>query len=144
MVQRWRPALWALEKGQITSGVGPFLRARMRERRCHTGLEEFPVRYDKATRAQSIRGRMELRGGLYVPAKASWLSDVKSELLAFPTGRNDDIVDALALCGQLIDRWCAGPQPINNVVRFRSPKDFKDYCVESELEGDSNFTLKML
>jgi hypothetical protein len=65
-----RPALWALEKGQITSGVGPFLRARMRERRCHTGLEEFPVRYDKATRAQSIRGRMELRGGLYVPARA--------------------------------------------------------------------------
>src|SRR6516165_9597165 len=31
MVQRWRPALWALEKGQITSGVGPFLRTRMRE-----------------------------------------------------------------------------------------------------------------
>jgi hypothetical protein len=62
MVQRWRPALWALEKGQITSGIRPFLKTRMRKRRCHTGLEEFPVRHDKAVRAQSIRGRMELRG----------------------------------------------------------------------------------
>jgi hypothetical protein len=58
--------------------------------------------------------------------------------------RNDDIVDAPGLAGQLIDRWCAGPQPIDNVVRFRGPKDFKDYCVESELEGDSGWTWKML
>jgi len=57
----------------------------MRERRCHTGLEEFPVRYDKAVRAQSIRCRMEL-DGLYVPARAPWLQDLKAELLAFPTG----------------------------------------------------------
>ena len=114
------------------------------ERRCHTGLEEFPVRHDKAVRAQSIRARMELRGGLYVPAKASWLSDLKAELLAFPTGRHDDIVDALGLVGQLVDKWCAGPQPIDNVVRFRRPEDFKDYCIESELERDSGWTWKMI
>jgi hypothetical protein len=62
------------------------------------------------------------RGGLYVPAKASWLSDLKAELLAFPTGRHDDIVDALGVAGQLVDKWCAGPQPIDNVVRFRRPE----------------------
>src|SRR5262249_55703531 len=31
------------------------------------------------------------------------------------------------LAGQLIDKWAPGPQPIDNVVRFRGPKDFKDY-----------------
>ena len=87
---------------------------------------------------------MELRGGLYVPAKASWLSDLKAELLAFPTGRHDDIVDALGLAGQLVDKCCAGPQPIDNVVSFRRPEDFKDYVVESELEGDSGWTWKMM
>jgi len=87
---------------------------------------------------------MELRGGLYVPAKASWLSDLKAELLAFPTGRHDDIVDALGLAGQLVDKWCAGPQPMDNVVRFRRPEDFKDYCIESELERDSGWTWKMM
>ncbi len=87
---------------------------------------------------------MELRGGLYVPGKASWLSDLKAELLAFPTGRHDDIVDALGLAGQLVAKWCAGSQPIDNVVRFRRPEDFKDYCIESELERDSGFSWKTI
>jgi len=79
-----------------------------------------------------------------MPAKASWLSDLKSELLAFPTGRHGDIVDALGLAGQLIDKWAAGPQPDDTVVRFSVPKDFQDYVVYSELEGDSGWTWKML
>jgi len=33
--------------------------------------------------------------GLYVPARVPWLPDLKAELLAFPRGRHDDIVDAL-------------------------------------------------
>ena len=45
--------------------------------------------------------------------------------------------------GQLIDRWAAGLQPIDNVVRL-VPKDFKDYVVDSELEADSTWTWKML
>jgi len=77
-------------------------------------------------------------------SKASWLSDLKAELLAFPTGRHEDIVDALGLAGQLIDKWAAGSQPIDNVVRFPGPQDFKDYVVESELEGDSGWTWKMI
>ena len=46
-----------------------------------------------------MRGRME-PDGLYVPARVRWLPDLKAELLAFPRGRHDDIVDALGLAGQ--------------------------------------------
>ena len=53
---------------------------------------------------------MEL-GGLYVPARAAWLSDLKAELVAFPTGKHDDIVDALGLAGQLLDKWAPGGVP---------------------------------
>src|SRR5262249_21189039 len=49
-----------------------------------------------------MRGRME-PDGLYVPVRVPWLPDLKAELLAFPRGRNDDIVDALGLAGQLLD-----------------------------------------
>src|SRR5258707_2343222 len=32
LVTKWKPAFWAEEKTQITSGVGPFITARARER----------------------------------------------------------------------------------------------------------------
>jgi hypothetical protein len=43
-----------------------------------------------------------------VPAAAEWLPDLRAELLAFPTGKHDDIVDALGLVGQLMDKFAPG------------------------------------
>jgi predicted phage terminase large subunit-like protein len=103
LVKKWKPAFWAEETGQISSGLGPFLLSRSRERQAYTGRERFPVRHDKAVRSQSIRGRMALQG-LYVRPKESWYSDMMAELLAFPHGKHDDIVDALGLVGQLLDK----------------------------------------
>jgi predicted phage terminase large subunit-like protein len=110
LVTRWKPQFWAEEKTQITSGVGPFISTRSIERRAYTNRVQFPTRGDKAIRAQSIRGRMELLG-LYVPAGAAWLSDLRAELLAFPHGKHDDIVDALGLCGQLMEKFAPGREP---------------------------------
>jgi hypothetical protein len=53
---------------------------------------------------------MELQG-LYVPAAAKWLSDLRAELTAFPEGKHDDIVDAIGLVGQLMDRYVPGHVP---------------------------------
>ena len=49
--------------------------------------------------------------GLYFPASAAWLSDLRHELLSFPAGKHDDIVDALGLIGQLLDRISVGNKP---------------------------------
>jgi hypothetical protein len=49
--------------------------------------------------------------GLHVPADALWLPDLRAELLAFPAGRHDDQVDALGLCGQLMDKFVPGVIP---------------------------------
>ena len=81
-----------------------------RERVAFVYRRAFPVRADKAVRAQSIRGRMAI-DGLYVPANAAWLSDLRSELLAFPAGKHDDCVDALGLIGQLLDTISKGNKP---------------------------------
>jgi predicted phage terminase large subunit-like protein len=110
LVKQWKPREWAEEQGQIKAGVGPFLERMQRERNAYVYRSEFPTRGDKAIRAQSIRGRMAL-DGLYVPQSAAWLSDLRHELLSFPAGKHDDIVDALGLVGQLLDRVSVGSKP---------------------------------
>ena len=110
LVLEWKPITWAEEKTQITSGVGPYIDRRQRERKAFVYREQFPTRGDKAVRAQSIRGRMALQG-LYVPTAASWYPEFRSELLGFPAGKHDDQVDALGLIGQLLDQMIAGQAP---------------------------------
>src|SRR5262249_20372842 len=111
LVKQWKPREWAEEKDQIKAGVGPFLERMQRERQAYVYRREFPTRGDKAVRAQSIRGRMAL-DGLYVPQGASWLPHLRSELLSFPAGKHDDIVDTLGLIGQLLDTITSGEPPV--------------------------------
>ena len=59
--------------------------------------ELFPLmqraRFDKLARLLSQAARFEA-GQVFLPREAPWLSSYLSELLAFPTGRHDDQVDA--------------------------------------------------
>jgi predicted phage terminase large subunit-like protein len=110
LVLRWRPLDWAEEQGQIKASVGPFLSRRQHERKAYVNREPFPTRGDKAVRAQSIRGRMALEG-LYVPIHAPWYPAFRAELLNFPAGKHDDVVDALGLVGQLLDKMTSGRKP---------------------------------
>lgn len=107
LVLKWKPLEWAEETGQIKSGVGPFLEKRARERRAFCVRSQFPTRGDKAVRAQSIRGRMAMRG-LRIPANVPWKADFTAELLRFPAGVNDDQVDAIGLVGQILDKMFGG------------------------------------
>lgn len=102
MVLEWRPIEWGEEGGQIRAAVGPFIERRARERNVFVYRRQIPSRHDKATRAQSIRGLMAMRG-LYVPVNAPWYPAFRAELLSFPAGKNDDQVDFLSLVGQLLD-----------------------------------------
>jgi predicted phage terminase large subunit-like protein len=118
LVKRWRPMGWAEEQGQIRSGIGPFRDKRARERHAFVAIRQFPTRYDKAVRAQSIRGRMAMMG-LHVPANAGWYPDFRGELLSFPAGKHDDQVDALGLSGQLLDAMGKGSRPKLTPAPFR-------------------------
>jgi predicted phage terminase large subunit-like protein len=52
---------------------------------------------DKETRLSRHEGRFEA-GRILLPVEAPWLADFENELLAFPSGRYDDQLDALLLC----------------------------------------------
>jgi phage terminase large subunit-like protein len=70
----------------------------MLERGTFTGVCEVTAVHDKQTRAQSIRGRVEM-GMVYFPAFAPWWMEARAELLQFPHGTRDDFVDTLSWIG---------------------------------------------
>lgn len=110
LVLKHKPLEWAEEKGQITSGVGPYLSRRQRERKAYVVRTQFPTRGDKATRAQSMRGYVA-QHGLWIPEDAPWYADFRAELMSFPAGKHDDQHDMLGLLGQLLDKMLAGQKP---------------------------------
>jgi predicted phage terminase large subunit-like protein len=110
MVRDWKPMVVVTEAGGLKNAIGPFLNERMRERRIYAVLETIPSRHAKEVRAQSAAGRMAVRG-LFLP-QAEWRSDFVSEVLAFPAGRNDDMVDCISIFCQLLDRLIPGHAPV--------------------------------
>jgi len=90
------------EKGQIAKSIGPFLRKRMKEKKCWTIIEEEAPTIDKLSRSRSIRGRMNM-GMVRFPDYATWWTDAQIEMLKFPNGKHDDFVDALSLIGLGLD-----------------------------------------
>ena len=110
LMARWKTLTWAEERGQIEKGVGPFLTKRQLERKVYAARRQFTSAHDKATRAQAIRGRMAM-GKVLLPRRAPWTTDLVNELLRFPAGRNDDMVDSLSLIGRMLDELIPGSKP---------------------------------
>lgn len=98
MMARYKPLMWWAEKGHISKSIGPFLRKRMLERGVFTALNEITPVQDKQTRAQSIQGRIAM-GKVYFPSYAPWFEEARDQILKFPFGAHDDLVDALAYIG---------------------------------------------
>ena len=106
----WRARPASTESGGLKNAIGPFLKERMQQRNIWSAIQDLPSRHAKEIRAQSIAGRMAVRG-LYLPAQAPWLVDFVSELLSFRAGKHDDMVDCCGLLGQLLGNLAAGEAP---------------------------------
>jgi predicted phage terminase large subunit-like protein len=100
MIQRWSQfdgssIQLGVEDGQIWKSLKPILKAQMREERAYVSIETMQALTDKENRARALQGRMEHKRFWFFE-ESPWIQDVKRELLRFPAGRHDDIVDALA------------------------------------------------
>jgi hypothetical protein len=73
---------------------------------------------------------------------SGWLPDLRAELLAFPHGKHDDIVDALGLCGQLLDKFTPGHVPISLKPSLNA-RD-KAYVPYDAWNSDPNYDAFML
>ena len=88
---------------------------------------------DKFSRAAGVSSMVEA-GQMFLPPEAHWLGEFKSELLAFPSGRFDDQVDALS---QLLDwvRDRLSYRPVPNA----GPELMKEnYSEEDEVDFDGD------
>ena len=99
MAERWMSRgadyVLAVEDGQIWKTMEPVLRRAMIERRVFPSILVLRPLTDKLARARPLQGRMQ-QGRVTFPEDAPWLMKAEQELLRFPAGAHDDIVDSLA------------------------------------------------
>lgn len=98
------PELMGIETGQIELALEPFIIKEEQERGVTLNYEKLRTKgVDKVIRARPLQGRME-QHKVFFPSLDStpWMMTLVNELLKFPLGKNDDIVDALAWIGQMI------------------------------------------
>lgn len=70
----------------------------------NVAIYPVPVDTDKVSRSLLVSAR-GASGKLYYPRGASWAEDAISEFVNFPSGKHDDIVDAVCGCVELLNRY---------------------------------------
>ena len=101
LINRYKPMQLGEENGQIIKSLGPFIDKKMQETGCYCFRQQYSSTKDKATRAQAFRGRAS-QGKVFIPKGADWLDLFFKEIMAFPAGKHDDIVDACSLIGRML------------------------------------------
>ncbi len=105
LVLKHNPELYAGEQGQIHHAVWPVIEKALAKERKYISVDEtlVPIQ-DKETRARPLQGRMERRKHFFSfdeATKPEIYEIAQREMLQFPNGVNDDIVDMLAWAGRL-------------------------------------------
>lgn len=106
-----QPEMWWAARDSISGSIEPFLKVRMRERGVYRPYDDsISEGTDLEQRARSIQARMAM-GMVYFPEEWPQWGDAEAELLAFPNGKHDDFIAALAMLGMGMDRMfpAAGP-----------------------------------
>jgi len=99
LIIKHEPACWFGEAGPIRRSVEPFLLRRMRERNAICRIEWLASIADKEARARGIQGLASM-GKVCMPKNAEWKGRVLNQLLRFPAGKHDDIVDVFSMIGR--------------------------------------------
>jgi len=85
-----------IEEGQISKTMRPLLEKAMQEAKSKFSFdEELKPVTDKLLRARPLQQRMQM-GQVYFPAAQPWATKIQQEMLRFPSGTHDDMVDSMA------------------------------------------------
>lgn len=101
---RWGVELVGIEKGQLELAIKPTLTRMMRDKRVTFALAEgenalVPIT-DKMSRARPLQGLMQ-QGRVFIDSSQPWSEDLVDQLLRFPVGIHDDMVDACAYLARM-------------------------------------------
>lgn len=103
------------EDGQIWRSIEPLLNRRMSERRQFPSIKVLRPITDKMARARPLQGRMQQHRVIF-PQDARWKGSVVSEMLRFPAGAHDDVVDALAWAVRLTMEYAPPQRPAERTI----------------------------
>ncbi len=122
LIRRWRTPNLRLgfENGQIFLAIETLLKREMRKHGLHVPYETLQPVTDKKVRASPLQGRMQ-QSRLSFAEGVEWFPVVQSEMLRFPSGVHDDIVDSLAWLARLAAKF----EPPRKFVP-KSEKSWKD------------------
>lgn len=95
-----------VEDGQIWKSISAVFEKRCHERKLYPSVEVLKPLTDKLARARPLQGRMQ-QHMITFPHNTEWTTTAMNEMLRFPSGLHDDIVDSLAWLAHL----CVGKTP---------------------------------
>lgn len=104
----YNPLAIGIEDTQISKAIGPYLYRAMSDTGIYMNIMMLkPHRQDKIQRARSIQARMRA-SMVKFDKQADWWPQFEDECMSFPRAKHDDVVDALAYQGILIDKMSEG------------------------------------
>lgn len=99
-VQKWRPLTVGIEIVAYQAALQHFLEKEMPKRGIFFRIQPLRAEKKKELRIDAIQPRFAV-GTVWFRSGAAWLDQMEAELLAYPHGAHDDIIDALAYVEQV-------------------------------------------
>ena len=99
-VQKWRPLCVGIEAVAYQSALQHFLEKEMPKRGCFFRIQPLKAEKKKELRIDALQPRFTV-SSVWFRRDAPWLEKLESELLAYPHGAHDDVIDALAYMEQI-------------------------------------------
>ena len=103
-VQKWRPLAVGIEQTAYQRSLVHFLKKEMPARGIFfriTPLKAGNVKDAKNLRIDTLQPHFAV-GAVWFKSQAVWLSELEGELLSYPHGAHDDVIDALAYVEQMV------------------------------------------
>ena len=101
MMGKWSPQKVGIEKVAYQAALHHFLEKEMPKRNMFFSISPLQAQRKKEERIAALQPRFSA-GAVWVPEDAgAWWAELKGEMLAFPNGVHDDLLDSLAYIEQL-------------------------------------------
>ncbi len=99
-VRRYNPLVVGIERVAYQQALEHFLLKEMPLRGTFFRIEPLKAEKKKELRIQALQPRFRA-GTVWFPAESDFLTELEAELLTFPRGKHDDLIDALAYMEQI-------------------------------------------